>query len=278
MTTFRHLLGLVVLGYLLALLALLLIFDKVLFQPHPAGYAKSDGIVFIPVGEGDRIAAVWLPNPQARYTILHSHGNGEDLGDILPELREFHDQGYAVLGYDYRGYGLSSGRPSEANACADIEAAYRFLTENRKVPADRIIVHGYSVGGGPSVWLASRYPVAGLVLESCFTTALSTVTRVPLFPVDRFRNIDLIAGVTAPILVIHGTADRVVPYSLGEKLYRAAPSPKRFFRVEGAGHYDLRDEAGERYWREYGSFIPPDARPLEVRRNDPALRTGPGGR
>ena len=272
MRALRHLLGMLLLGYLLALLAVILLFDRVLFQPHPPGYTKSDDIVFIPVGEGEKIAAAWLPNPQARYTILHSHGNGEDLGDIMTELREFHDRGFAVLAYDYRGYGLSSGRPTEANACADIEAAYRFLTETNKVPAARIIVHGYSVGGGPAVWLASRHRVGGLVLESAFTTALATVTRLPLFPVDRFRNIDLIGRVTAPILVIHGTDDRIIPYSLGEKLFAAAPSPKRFLRVEGAGHYGLRDDAGERYWHAWQTFMPSQTpSEPEVRSGDPSL-------
>jgi fermentation-respiration switch protein FrsA (DUF1100 family) len=273
MKALRHLLGLVVLGYLLALLALVLLFDRVLFQPHPPGYVASNDIVFIPVGKGEKIAARWLPNPQARYTILHSHGNGEDLGDILPELREFHEQGYAVLGYDYRGYGLSSGRPSEANANADIEAAYRYLTETLKVPPERIIIHGYSVGGGPAARLASRHKTAGLVLESTFTTALSTVTRIPIFPIDRFRTIDLIGAATVPILVIHGTEDRIVPYSLGEKLFGVAPAPKTFLRVEGAGHYDLRDEAGERYWEAWRTFIPAEASSEpELRRGGASLR------
>ena len=248
MTMLRHFLGLALLGYLLALLAVIILIDRVLFQPHPPGYVKSSDIIFIPSGEGEKIAAVWLPNPRARYTILHSHGNGEDLGDIIPELREFREQGYAILAYDYRGYGLSSGKPSEANACADILAAYGYLIKNLQVSPDRIIVHGYSVGGGPSVWLASHRKVAGVVLESAFTTALSTVTRIPLFPIDRFRNIDLMAGITVPLLVIHGTADRIVPYSHGEKLFSAAMSPKKFLRVEGGGHYGLRDDAGERYW------------------------------
>ena len=265
MSALRHLLGLAVLGYLLALLAVLLLIDRVLFQPHPPGYGKSSDILFIPVGDGERIAATWLPNSKARYTILHSHGNGEDLGDITQELREFHEQGYAILGYDYRGYGLSSGRPSEANARADVEAAYRYLIETLKVSPERIIVHGYSVGGGPAVWLASRRTVAGLVLESTFTTALSTVTRVPLFPIDRFRNIELIGAVTVPILVIHGTKDRIVPYSLGEKLFAAAPSPKQFLRVEGIGHFGLRDEAGGRYWEAWRNFIAPGKADIQSR-------------
>ena len=273
MSALRHLLGLVVLGYLLALLVVLLLVDRVLFQPNPPSYVKSNDLTFIPVGKGERIAAVWLSNPRARYTILHSHGNGEDLGDILPELREFREQGYAVFGYDYRGYGLSSGRPTEANACADIEAAYLYLTEVLKIPSEQIIVHGYSVGGGPSVWLASRHKTAGLVLESCFTTALSTVTKIPIFPIDRFRNIDLIGVVTVPILIIHGTADRVVPYSLGEKLLAAAPAPKKFLRVEGAGHFGLRDEAGERYWEAWRTFIPSGApQEPELRRDGDSIR------
>jgi len=116
--------------------------------------------------------------------------------------------------------------------------------------------------------------VGGLVLKSTFTTALSTVTRIPLFPVDRFRNIDLIGDVTAPILVIHGTEDRIVPFSLGERLFKSAPSPKRFLRVDGAGHYNLRDEAGDRYWKAWQDFIPPpDTGTVELRRGGQSLRS-----
>ena len=266
----RHIVGLIVLGYLLALLAVVLLIDRALFQPHPASYRETNEIIFIPTEDGGRIAAVWLPNPAARHVILQSHGNGEDLGDILPELREFHDQGYAVLGYDYRGYGLSGGKASEQNACADIRAAYRFLTETQKISPERIIVHGYSVGGGPSVELASHHKVGGLVLESAFTSALRVVTRIPVFPVDRFRNLEKLPKVTAPILVIHGTSDKIVPYRHGEALFEAAPSPKKFLRVEGAGHYDLREEAGERYWEAWRTFIPNrSGASTEIRRSGP---------
>jgi abhydrolase domain-containing protein 17 len=270
MRAVRHFIGLVVLGYLLALLVVIILIDRALFQPHPSSYRHSKEIIFIPVAEGEKIAAVWLPDPRATYTILYSHGNGEDLGDILPELQEFHDQGYAVLGYDYRGYGLSGGTASEQNACANIRAAYLFLTVTQQISPERIIVHGYSVGGGPSVDLASRHPVGGLVLESSFTSALRVVTRVPLFPIDRFQNITKLGSVAAPILVIHGTDDRIVPFSHGEALYTAAPRPKRFLRVDRAGHYDLRDVAGERYWAAWRTFIPDCSGTFnEIRRSDP---------
>jgi hypothetical protein len=252
----RHIVGLVALGYFLALLAVVLLIDRALFQPHPANYRETKEIFFIPTEDGGRIAAVWLPNPDAQYVILQSHGNGEDLGDIIPELREFHDQGYAVMGYDYRGYGLSGGTASEQNACADIRAAYRFLTETQRIPPERIIIHGYSVGGGPSVELAAHHRVGGVVLESSFTSALRVVTRIPLFPIDRFRNLDKLPEITAPILVIHGTSDKIVPYHHGEALFAAAQLPKKLLRVEGAGHYDLREEAGERYWDAWRTFIP----------------------
>ena len=117
--------------------------------------------------------------------------------------------------------------------------------------------------------------MGGLVLESTFTSAVRTVTRIPLFPVDRFRNIDKIGAVTAPILVIHGTDDRIVPYRLGEALYVAAPSPKRLLRVEQAGHYDLRERAGERFWQAYDTFIPGRRTAVpELHRDDASFRSG----
>ncbi len=228
--------------------------DRILFQPQPASYRKNPDIITLTAADGVHISAIHLRNPHARYTILFSHGNGEDLGDILPLLREFQERGYAVFAYDYRGYGTSEGRPSEKGANRDIEAAYLYLTHQLHVPAARIIVHGYSVGGGPSVELASRDPVGGLVLESCFTTAFRTVTYLPLLPFDRFRNIGKIGSIRVPVLVIHGTNDRVIPFSHGQRLFEAAAGPKRSLWVDGAGHYDLRERAGEGYWEAYRDF------------------------
>lgn len=238
-----------------AYLVLALLFaDRLIFQPQPTRYRDSASTIKLTAADGARISAVWLPNRQATYTILYSHGNAEDLGDVEPFLHRLRDLGYAVFAYDYHGYGTSQGRPSEQHAYLDIAAAYDYLTREVGVPPQRIIAYGFSVGSGPAVELAANRPLAGVILEGAFTSAFRVATRVPLFPFDRFRNIDKIARVRAPLLVIHGTNDQVIPLRHGERLYAAANEPKRMLRVAGANHFDLREIAGESYDRALRDF------------------------
>jgi fermentation-respiration switch protein FrsA (DUF1100 family) len=240
--------------YVVAAAGLWLLGNRLMFQPPTASYRGDlPGLVRIPVGD-ETLAAVWLPNPAARFTVLYSHGNAEDVGDDLPILRALHDRGFAVLAYDYRGYGLSTGRPSERNAYADEAAAFAWLTREMAVPPGRIIVHGRSLGGGPAAELVSREPVAGLVLESTFTSAHSVSPLGRLFPFDRFRSARRLPDVRAPVLVIHGTADEVIPIAVGRRLLELAREPKEALWVDGAGHNDLIDVAGERYWRALERF------------------------
>lgn len=221
--------------------------DRLIFQPQPASYGDGAWTIKLTTGDGLKISAVYLANENASYTILYSHGNAEDLGDVLPFLAELKATGFAVFAYDYHGYGTSQGRASEQNAYRDIDAAYDYLTRRLGVPPQRIIAHGYSVGSGPATDLATRRPLGGLILESPFLTALRVVTPVSPFPFDRFRNIDKIGNVGCPVLVIHGTKDRVIPFSHGERLFREAHGPKRFLPVAGADHFNLRQVAGNRY-------------------------------
>lgn len=181
------------------------------------------------------------------FVLLYSHGNAEDIGLIRPVLERLTETGASVFAYDYQGYGTSEGRPSEKGAYADITAAYRYLTEEKGISPDRIILHGRSVGGGPSVDLAVREPVAGLILESTFKTAFQTVIPFPILPFDKFHNISKIDDVDCPVLIIHGTADRTIPIWHGEALFERAPEPKSAFWVEGAHHNDLVWVAGDRY-------------------------------
>ena len=197
---------------------------------------------------------MYLPNPAARYTVLFSHGNGEDLGDIGPDLLILRQLGFAVLAYDYHGYGTSEGTPSEGNCYLDIQAAYEHLTGTLKVPAERILIHGRSVGSGPSVDLASRRPCAGLMLESAFTSAFQTHWVGRLVPGDRFRNLQKMPHVPCPVLVMHGRRDWVVPFSHGQQLYAAACGPKRCLWVDAAGHNDLASVAGRQYDRAITDF------------------------
>ncbi len=244
----------VVLAYVVFAVAVLLFSERLIFRPFPSSYREGPDIVKLRTADGGTIAARWLPNPQARYAILYSHGNAEDLGDLAPFLHELKAEGFSVLAYDYRGYGLSDGRPSERAAYRDAEAAYDYLTRDLGVPAERVILHGRSLGGGPSAHLASTRPAAGLVLESAFTTVFRAYADVPLVPFDRFRVADRLAGLRIPVLVIHGTQDEAVLPTHGRQLFVAAREPKRVLWVEGAGHNDLVSVAGERYWQALRDF------------------------
>jgi abhydrolase domain-containing protein 17 len=225
--------------------------ERVIFQPPPPSYAAaSPGLARVPVGDDEWVAAAHLPAPPGGFTILFSHGNAEDLGYAMPFLRELHAAGFGIVAYDYRGYGRSSGRRATVTGAGeDAEAVYHWAVGELGVPADRLIVHGRSLGSGPTLLLATRHTVAGVVLESAFTSTYRVVTRVPLLPFDRFPNLALVREIDVPSLVIHGSRDRVIPFSHGRRLHAAAPEPKRALWVDGAGHNDLASVAGERYVR-----------------------------
>jgi fermentation-respiration switch protein FrsA (DUF1100 family) len=224
-----------------------LISDRMIFLPPAPTYRDTADILKVPTSGGERIAAVYLPNPAATYTVLFSHGNAEDLGWVLPSLPPLRDLGFGVFAYDYRGYGLSQGRASEQHVYADIDAAYDYLTRELRVPAARIILYGRSLGAGAAVDLAARQSVGGLIVESPFLTAFRVMTRIPLFPFDRFRNVDKIGRVRCPVLVMHGEADEIVPLWHGQQLFERAPGPKMFLAVPGAHHNDFLWVAGARY-------------------------------
>jgi fermentation-respiration switch protein FrsA (DUF1100 family) len=133
-------------------------------------------------------------------------------------------------------------------------AVYRHAVETLKVPPSRIVLYGRSVGSGPASDLAARVPVGGLVLESAFVSAFRVLTKVPLLPFDRFHNLHHVRQVRAPILVIHGTDDEVIPVSHGRRLYEAAREPKQALWVEGAHHNDVPIVAGPRYWSTLAAF------------------------
>jgi len=169
-------------------------------------------------------------------------------------LERIRAAGFAVFAYDYQGYGTSEGRPSERHAYEDELAAYNFLLQSMHVPGSRIIALGRSVGSGPACDLASRHPVAGLILESAFTSAFRVMIRVRLLPFDKFDNIRKIKAVHCPVLVIHGTADSVIKISMGKQLFAAATEPKQALWIVGANHNDVAFVGGTRYSESLKAF------------------------
>jgi fermentation-respiration switch protein FrsA (DUF1100 family) len=213
--------------------------DRMIFQPRPSSYPNSPSILKLKTADGETISARYLPNPDAAYTILFSHGNAEDLGTVSPFLEDLHDMGFAVIAYDYHGYGTSSGIPSEQRAYLDIDAVYAHLTTALQVEPRRIIAYGRSLGGAVAADLASRKMVGGVVLESTFTSAFLVVTRIRVLPFDRFETLSKLPAIQCPILVVHGRRDEVIPFRHGERLFEAANEPKRSLWVESAGHNDV---------------------------------------
>lgn len=235
--------------------------DRIVFRARCSSYRDGSRVSRICGDDGTRLTAVHLPAEKPRASVLYLHGNAEDLGDILPRLEALQRHGYSVLAFDYRGYGTSPGMASEATVVADAAAALRHLCTLDDVSPREVILYGRSLGGGPGVVLAARTRVGGLVLDGAFTSAFRVVTRVPVVPFDRFRNLTRLPAVSCPVLVIHGTQDETVPFTHGERLFRAAPAGSAHLWVEGAGHNNVVEVAGDAYWQALASLaarIAPD--------------------
>jgi fermentation-respiration switch protein FrsA (DUF1100 family) len=228
--------------------------DRMIFHPPRVSYMQSGDILIIPVSPKEKIAAMYHPAGLDSFVLLFSHGNAEDIGQNEDFFELANQHGLGVFAYDYRGYGLSDGKPGEKNTYQDITAAWQYLTETLQIPPQRIIILGRSVGSGPSVWLATQKPAAGLILESPFVSAFRVVTKYNILPFDPYDNLSRIKNVRCPVLIIQGREDEVVGFWHGPVLYEAANEPKMNFWVEDAGHNDLLWVAGEEYWKTLGRF------------------------
>jgi fermentation-respiration switch protein FrsA (DUF1100 family) len=230
--------------------------DFIIFQPpRPSSYQDSKNIIKLKTSDGAIISAIYLPNEKAKYTLLVSHGNAEDLGTLYPFLLALKNHGFSVFAYDYHGYGTSSGKPSEKRASIDIDAAYDYLINTLKISPNHIILYGRSLGAAVALDLASRQQsIAGLILESPFVSAFRVMTVIPIFPFDKFNNLTKINKIYCPVLIMHGRKDFIVPFWHGKKLYEKANQPKYFLWVDNAGHNDVAIIAGDKYWKALEKF------------------------
>lgn len=241
------------------LLAIIAVFfaDRVIFIPPSASYtANLSGLRFLKSTEGESIAYVHIPAAEGMPTLLYSHGNAEDLKDSQPIYEEFHASGLGVFAYDYPGYGLSTGTPTEESTQRAILTCWNHLTASGIAPSS-IIITGRSVGGGPSVWLASQVDAVALILISPFKSAFTTAFDLPfpLFPRDRFPSLKRIHTFDRPLLVIHGEDDEVIPVSHGRKLVDACPSEdKKFLGIPYAKHNDLYEVGNGLIFSEVHNF------------------------
>jgi fermentation-respiration switch protein FrsA (DUF1100 family) len=214
--------------------------------PTDAGLAGAEEVI-LDTPDGERVIVWHVPPRGEQPVVLYFHGNGASLRWRVDRFRALTADGTGLVALSYRGYGGSSGSPSETGFMTDALAAYTFAAA-RYAP-QRIIVWGESLGTGVAVALAADKPAGHVVLESPFTSAADIAAGrywfvpVSLLMKDQFRSDLRIRKVTAPVLVVHGDRDRVVPFVLGERLYDMIAARKRFVRVAGAGHEDLGTRA-----------------------------------
>ncbi len=240
--------------YLFFLIFAYLFADKLIFQPQFSSYRDDEKIIKLTTSGGEKISARFYPNPNATQTILFSHGNAEDLTTPDSMMKEFQKNGFAILVYDYRGYGTSEGNPTEENVYRDIAAAYEYLTSELKIPPEKIIAHGRSLGGAAAIDLASHKKVGGLIVENAFVSAFRVLTKFPITPFDKFKNLSKINNINCPVLFIHGRNDQVIPFWHGEKLFAEAKEPKFSFWIDEAGHNNVFQIGGAAYIKRIRDF------------------------
>lgn len=214
--------------------------------------------------DGTRLAGWYIPpfpRPAPSFpALLWFYGNGETIAAIWPVLREFRPPRTALLVVDYPGYGASEGQATEAGLYTAADLSYATLAARPGVDPARVMVYGRSLGTVAATHVAAHHPVAGLILESPFTSAREMSRRhyapFPPFLIRlRLDNLDTITRVRCPVLILHGTEDRLVPPEMGRRVAAAVPGPVELVLIEGAGHNDTYDMGGAAYRTKVWEFL-----------------------
>ncbi|KJP88389.1 hypothetical protein AK88_02005 [Plasmodium fragile] len=222
--------------------------NSIIFRPHPPSYSKNqEDLHFFETKHGSTICGVFIDN-KADTTVLFSHANAEDIGDVMRFYQyRLKQLGLNLFAYDYSGYGHSSGYPTEMHVYNDVEAAYDYLVKQLRVPRHSIIAYGRSLGSAASVHLATKTNLLGLILSA----PLASIHRVKLklkftLPYDSFCNIDKVHMIKCPILFIHGTKDKLLSYHGTEEMIRRTNVNTYFMFIEGGGHNNLDSSFGSK--------------------------------
>jgi uncharacterized protein len=255
-------------GYAVLAAVLFLFQSRFVYYPDVGrniiGTPKDHGLdyesVRIDTEDGEMLHGWFVPSKDATATVLFFHGNAGNISTRLGYLLMFYRLGYNTFIIDYRGYGESSGTPSEQGTYRDAQAAWRYLTEQRNIPSNRIVLLGESLGGAVATWLAVREKPALLVLASAFTSVADMAEAIyPFLPTHLLTRFDYntgeyLRGVTCPVFVAHSPQDEIVPFEQGEALYASASEPKQFLELQG-GHNNGFIYMREEWVRALGDFM-----------------------
>ena len=264
------LIGKLLLGIYCALLLIIVVrqFSMVYYPNLPSRELTTDpkdvGLAFenvqIATEDNQQLHGWYIPAQKNSDVLLFFHGNAGNISHRLDSIGIFHHLGLAVLIFDYRGYGNSSGKPSEKGTYRDAQAALDYLARERQIDSGRLIYFGRSLGGAVASHLAVKHPPKALILESTFTSAPDMASRLfPIFPLRwltrfSYSNISNIKAIHCPVLIIHSPEDDIIPYDMGQNLYDSANAPKRFLQIRG-GHNDGFIQSGEIYTQGLRNFL-----------------------
>jgi len=227
------------------------------FTPEIINLSYED--IYFSTEDNVKLNAWFLPAKDSKFTLLFCHGNGGNICHRIEKIRALNALGLDVFIFDYRGYGKSDGRPSEQGFYRDISAAYEYLVSEKKISPDRIVLYGESLGGAVAIDLAARVHVKALITEATFSST-KDVARVvfPYFPVflisSKFDSLNKIKNIKAPKLIIHSQNDEIIPFVQSEKLFNAAPEPKKRLILIGP-HNSCYIDSKERYFAGIKDFL-----------------------
>ena len=207
-----------------------------------------------------KLAAWFIPAENVAFTVLFCHGNGGNMTHRLDTINILNELGLNCFIFDYRGYGASEGKPSETGTYHDVEAAYKWLTQKKNIPPEKIILFGRSLGGSIAAYLATKVEAGALIIESSFTSYVDIGKKFyPYMPVRMaarfsYPTIDYVRSVHLPVMIIHSRNDEVIPFEFGLRLYDAANEPKEFIEISGS-HNDGFLFSGQVYRNAWSSWL-----------------------
>ena len=217
--------------------------------------------VYLNTDDGERLHGWFFPLNKESPVILFCHGNAGNISHRLDNIRLLLGQKLQVFIFDYRGYGKSNGSPSEKGIYLDGIAAYDYLIQKEHISPKNIILFGRSLGAAVAIEVALKKNAGALIIESAFTSTKDMAKNMLLFKLlspllpPNYNNLRKIAHVNVPKLIIHGKADKLVPFSMGRRLFEASAPPKYFYRIQGSGHNDTYIIGGEKYFEIITDFI-----------------------
>ena len=257
---------LLLIGYIIGCVLFYFYQDEYLYAPSnnihsdPSQIGLSYENVTFNTSDGKSLSGWFVPSNNSSFHIIYCHGYSGNIADKLESIRLLHQLNLTVFIFDYRGYGLSEGEPSEKGTYKDVNAAWNFLVLERNISEEQIMIYGRSLGGPIAAWLAKEQNPAGLILESTFTSYNEIAgDLIPILPVSLLSRFDYdtigyVKKVVCPVMVIHSKDDDQISYSHGRSLYRYANEPKDFLEISGT-HADCYSVSDDKYLNGIDNFI-----------------------